>query len=1699
MGNKLEKELRARFSSLDPVPQGGGQPFWHLYHGVLKKGNHEVSVFVFNSELVQHQVQKGSKWKAKLGVGGGAAESPDPWDPYTGAKNAVTLLQSVQHPSFPGVVDCFADDDSRGVFFCVDLLVTFLDAARGLCASELGVAIADCARSLQHLHELGFSHNNVSPRSMYFSARPRHRCFMLDLQFAGRADEQAMERLRCSRPLRDPEFGVCPEDDVGVPIHYDQVPASVRDVVGLGRTIRLFAVERRSGMRDRRTGVPQELTAVNVQQSILRWCLAVEASELRSQHQFCLPADRPGLGDLLALPFFSRSTLLSVCDTVDQGIQGAAPPEAYASLHSRLCTLPYDIVRERIVPAVLVEPFWCAPGASTFTCHLLAPPPDCPYAAARAVTSAVGGLLLADGHEQVLEFVLGMLASRRRQPRVAVLRVCDTLCRGTPPDLLVDAVLPEFAVGLSDESPEVVQWSVKGVLAAAKAALCEGVEEGLRARAAAFLNTRVVAELLRRATAPNQPDRSRSAAALGLAELAAVDAACSVAAALPALLHALACSLLHEAEYPALHALNAVVMAERALPYRTIALEVLPLLAPATLHPSTKVGEKAAHVMELLISALGDGGLAESPTDLEEWTAPPLARGCPVVPPPPPADDKRARKERDKHALSGELTAQPRESMDLTRRFSTAVDPFGTPVTPAGSDAPPAAAESWDGEWNAAPGVLSAHHLPLEVARSAQARRTSNCVAVMKACGKGGGPAVEDTTVTVGDDAERSPLPSPKARRRRVRGADPADAAAAAAAGSAHSTPQQQPVAGALPDLFNFSSPASDPQPPAGDAEEQGTRGRKGKGRRKAAEPPAGAGLVAAAGKQGRRGTRRKRSDPEAGADAEATPDREGTVGTTGTPGTTGLAFLSPLAEQPAAPAAEGVASPPPQQEGEDAPRSPRGGRAPASAGRRTRRRPPGGAAAGLQPQQLDFGADGPAAAAAEPAPAPAAAAAAPSQDALGGTGFSIDDLLNQYDPDGQPSAGAAPAAAAPAAAAPPAAGEGAPPPKPKGKVKKKKAKSATSAALESPGDGGAAPSDPDGAAGWAASLHLSGMVPAQGGPPPPAAPPAAGEGVEGWAASLQLSQIEGRQPAAGKAKSTKKKRGAKAAAATAAAEAEQHSVVACNTTVADSIFDMTTSAAAAPAPAAPAPTLDLTEQDAADARSAPTSTPPRSPAARGREKKGGKVRRRAPKQGDAPAAPEPAAAADGGAAFPFPGVRRADQPPEAPPADFPFAGIAVQQQPQPQQPQRQGSAGGLFAGLSTLDPPPAPAPAPAPAPPGCVDLPRQESGLSERREPAQHLAPPAPLAAGGRRPSRTPHSQTHLAHRRKSEHPVHYNPQEDQADAAPLAPLAADHGPPAPPGGGLFSDDDDLLSGGAATPRAPRRSGGPPQPQPQDDADFFGMGMPSPPSQQRSQTGVPAPAAEAAADLLAGSASNAEHPFADVVHSHWRKDAAAESAGDLFAGLSTSPSAPAASPASGAAGLFAGMEMSPHSKGSKTKRQPPQQQQPQQQQLQQQQPLAAAPAVDDFFSPPAQPEAASAAGGAGGPFGGSATARAPATAPVRQAAAPDLSELFGGPPAPAAAPAAAPAPGGGGMLVGMELRHASPVAAAAAPPAGGGLLEGMELRQPPAPAEAHPFAGLVHSHWDDRRKQQEEQQQQQQQSPTARQPKGARAKKGAK
>eukprot|EP01065_Artemidia_motanka_P043904 TRINITY_DN6168_c0_g4_i1.p1 TRINITY_DN6168_c0_g4~~TRINITY_DN6168_c0_g4_i1.p1 ORF type:complete len:1390 (+),score=412.40 TRINITY_DN6168_c0_g4_i1:67-4236(+) len=950
MGNKVEKELRSRFVSLDALPPQSGQPFWLLFQGVCKKTQQDATVFVLNHELARKETPKGGKWRSMLSRGGGGDQPI--WDPFIGAKNTVEFLRNVRHPGFPVLVDWYVCEDSRGVFCAVEPLVPFLDAARGLCATEMAVAVADCCSALSHLHNTGVSHNNFSMHAMFFSACPRHRCLVGGLEFAGAVDSQADERLRCSRPFRDAEHGVTPEDNVAVPIAYDQAPAESRDVVGVGRVLRQLIRDVRNRPREGGCGP----SAFDAQQAIMQWCLAAENAELTAKAQLCLPPERPSLDSLLSTPLFSRCMLLSVCAGLDKAVVGDAHPQFYSTLQQHLSALPYDVVRERLVPCTLTEPFWCGNGASAFTCHLVAPPPDNPHL--HAATARVPGMLLSDAHEQVLEFVFRMLETRRRSARVAVLRVCEILCTGLPAQRLAEVVIPELALGLSDTNADVVQWSIKGVLAAAKAALQDGVEERTREAAAAAVAAHVTPELLLCAASKGLTS-VRSAAVLGLAQLLCFD---SRAGAQAAFSHALSACLLSFDEDLILHALNAVVMAECSMPFRAIALELLPLLAAVALNPSPKVSEKAGHVMSHLLMSLQEVGGG----DAEDFQTPPLLRGCPTTPPPPPVADKR----RKRPVLVGELQSDAA----VSREPSTVLLSEGT----------------CDTEWNRGLGVLSAHHLPLELARSAQTRRKSTCAAVMDACTKaaaaGGGVYVEPPDSAQG----ASPLPSPKACRRVVRGVSEEDEMDLESWEKSTFDATGQPFSSTLGATLE-SQETAEITP----------------GRRKSR-----ADGIKSSGKKRRR--RRPAEAAEAAGEEEypvaaTTADADASTGPT-------LDFVPPVIPEPAPPVAE-----------------------------------------------------------AAPAPAPAAPAEAP-QPTPPAQALSIDDLLDQYDPDGV----GKPATAAGVAREPePVAEEGvkaeAAPAKAKGKLRRRKKGTPEAKQLDATNT----------TVDWVADLHLSRVVEA------PAAAPA--------------------------------------------------------------------------------------------------------------------------------------------------------------------------------------------------------------------------------------------------------------------------------------------------------------------------------------------------------------------------------------------------------------------------------------------------------------------------------------------------------------------------------------------------------------------------------------------------------------------------------
>ncbi|KAJ9447965.1 putative inactive serine/threonine-protein kinase scy1 [Diplonema papillatum] len=285
--------------------------------------------------------------------------------------------------------------------------------------------------------------------------------------------------------------------------------------------------------------------------------------------------------------------------------------------------------------------------------------------------------------------------------KISVLRIAEHLLKGIPADVGAHTILEEaarllevadsflsipgssaktFALPFKDSAASAIKnaaqdldhtlalwadgvyWAVHGALAASKhffIALDMPEDSPSTLGMLALLNHRIVPQLVKYANGLRYPGKVRSSALLGMVDLLPMHPGIQVTQLLPAV----AASLLSDDELLVHHALNSVILAENALPYSVIALDVLPLVATVLLSPNPKLREKCQRVAHSLLAAVEELDADTDDADLQAatqlFTSPPLVKGCALATVPEISrEDKKFQKGLSKKIQDCEAASQ---------------------------------------------------------------------------------------------------------------------------------------------------------------------------------------------------------------------------------------------------------------------------------------------------------------------------------------------------------------------------------------------------------------------------------------------------------------------------------------------------------------------------------------------------------------------------------------------------------------------------------------------------------------------------------------------------------------------------------------------------------------------------------------------------------------------------------------------------------------------------------------------------------------------------------------------------------------------------------------------------------------------------------------------------------------------------------
>ena len=564
---RLEKELKNRFGpSLVPwpaveKPSGGTlEPTVFARFGATWNGR-DVTVYTVED------------------VPPPAPAVPQPpssglWTPWTGAKTALKLWQDPVirgDPHHMTLLDSWMDASAMLLIF--ERVEPLRDLLATLCATELLLVINDAAQGVLQLHEAcDVSHNAVAIASLAWTAKNgRRRTVVGNLEFCMPMDEQLDRTLPRIRTYR---AHLHPEEESSTAVTHRGAPVWARDSYSIAVIVNSL-VNHQS-----RHPALGDLVAwcEGASSGIVKQRGSYEASGLTSsfvmEHKAMLPPERPSVARLLQLSVFRTCGLVKVCTGLDRKL----PHAFFSSLHTYLPMLPYGVFKDVVLPCFHAEAFWKeASGISAFMPSLIG-------------GSGSASCLDPEDRDALVDFMLNALRTTRAL-RTPMLRVIEHVLPVVDTETMLGGVLAVAVQAVEQrECHEEVYWGLHTVIAASREILQRGdvVDADAQAKLTALLGAKVIPLLLQYTKNPRFTAKIRSTALLALVQLMSLDALV-VEGTPESLLQALSATLLSGDDELCHHALNSVVMAESILPYRTLALELLPLTATVMLSPNPKV------------------------------------------------------------------------------------------------------------------------------------------------------------------------------------------------------------------------------------------------------------------------------------------------------------------------------------------------------------------------------------------------------------------------------------------------------------------------------------------------------------------------------------------------------------------------------------------------------------------------------------------------------------------------------------------------------------------------------------------------------------------------------------------------------------------------------------------------------------------------------------------------------------------------------------------------------------------------------------------------------------------------------------------------------------------------------------------------------------------------------------------------------
>eukprot|EP00760_Papus_ankaliazontas_P034837 PhM_4_TR7517/c0_g1_i1/m.31565/K17542/SCYL3; SCY1-like protein 3 len=651
---------------------------WLLYDANLKNDSKDaVSVLAFNSELAMNHRGNTS------------------WDPWEGAMTMLTILRTHRHPYLPVYVDSVVVEKKKEMYIVIEPVWPLLFVIRSLSSVELILTLADAARGLTFMHELGYSHNNFGFHSILMTRSKHMRSVVSGWEFSGPFySARTRDMLLQTKTLRA-SCSVTPEEEVF--IEYGELPIHTRDVCAFARLLDAVLqddppahVARRKHAK-RPTTFRSDCHVSAVHSAVKDWVRRATLADPVARSQTTL-------GDLMMLPLFNHSTFLKVTLMFDE-LQLLPKKDKVAflqRLHWELLKIPYDVLVYRVLPRLLSFPLLCDRDADVFMPHLLTP-------MSRVLPTVddpnLGLLPMEVYQESVVPFIIKCINLRRRDTYYAVLRHTQIWLPLVHPDTIIREVLPALLEGLTDANDNVVHASIE---AAAYIAVRYAKSQSTKAPLVVHFTNEFLLPELRDVACHDKVAFLRLSAANAVLSFQRLEGITSLY--FVSCFVSVATDVAEGVVEGALEVLEESDDLVEAMP-ETFLTDMLPYILPMTLSKDQKVRHYAHRVLSrfyhVTLSAVESG-------HTRAVTFPPLL----MAPPTTSLERDRVRRGR---TFCGALHADTDDEQHQQQQQQQHADVGGLEYD---------FTDDYDEEWNT-PGVLSGDSLPDTVARLWDSRHTA--------------------------------------------------------------------------------------------------------------------------------------------------------------------------------------------------------------------------------------------------------------------------------------------------------------------------------------------------------------------------------------------------------------------------------------------------------------------------------------------------------------------------------------------------------------------------------------------------------------------------------------------------------------------------------------------------------------------------------------------------------------------------------------------------------------------------------------------------------------------------------------------------------------------------------------------------------------------------------------------------------------